>query len=114
MVLNSPPRYTKLADWEYIARCARAADPLPIVGNGDIFSFTEYEEHLAACPQLATTMLARGALIKPWLFTEVRCMSCTASRLALTALPPEPCLSAKSSAMLVFVTVILCCCVSGI
>lgn len=64
-------RYSRLADWDYIKRCAEAAAPLPLVGNGDVFSFTDYEEHISACPQLATVMLARGALIKPWLFTEV-------------------------------------------
>lgn len=64
-------RYSRLADWGYIATCAEAAAPLPLIGNGDVFSFTEYEDHMSAFPQLATTMLARGALIKPWLFTEV-------------------------------------------
>lgn len=64
-------RYTKLADWEYINQCASSAKGLQLIGNGDIMSYTDYNEHMRACPDLATTMLARGALIKPWLFTEV-------------------------------------------
>ena len=67
-------RYTKLADWEYINQCASSAKGLQLIGNGDIMSYTDYNEHMRACPDLATTMLARGALIKPWLFTEV--LSC--------------------------------------
>jgi tRNA-dihydrouridine synthase 3 len=66
-------RYSKLADWDYIRRCAAAAPGLQLIGNGDVMSFTEYNEQLAACPYLATVMLARGALVKPWLFTEVGC-----------------------------------------
>ena len=69
---ESACRYTKLADWEYINQCASSAKGLQLIGNGDIMSYTDYNEHMRACPDLATTMLARGALIKPWLFTEVR------------------------------------------
>ncbi|KAK9804793.1 hypothetical protein WJX72_005834 [[Myrmecia] bisecta] len=65
-------RYSRLADWEYIKQCTEAAPGLQIIGNGDIFSYTDYEQHMADAPQLATTMLARGALIKPWLFTEIK------------------------------------------
>ena len=67
-------RYSKLADWAYVRECARAtAGTLPLVGNGDVLSFEEFHAHLAAAPELATIMLARGALIKPWIFTEARC-----------------------------------------
>ncbi len=64
-------RYTKQADWDYISQCATSASALQLIGNGDIMSYTDYNEHMQACPGLASTMLARGALIKPWLFTEV-------------------------------------------
>ena len=73
-------RYTKLADWEYINQCASSAKGLQLIGNGDVMSYTDYNEHMRACPDLATTMLARGALIKPWLFTEV---------ILLASLPPS-------------------------
>ena len=99
-------RYTKDADWAYIASCAsfiasyntrsatladtvRAPDPRdlanapasptstdassPIVhfiGNGDCYAHTTYYSHLSHSG-LSTTMLARGALIKPWLFSEI-------------------------------------------
>jgi tRNA-dihydrouridine synthase 3 len=63
--------YSKQADWGYIGRCADAAPDLQFIGNGDIMSYTDYNARLAACPRLATVMLARGALVKPWLFTEV-------------------------------------------
>ena len=68
---NPVARYSRQADWGYIGKCVEAAHPLPLVGNGDIFSFTDYKEHMDANPRLATTMIARGAIIKPWLFTEV-------------------------------------------
>jgi tRNA-dihydrouridine synthase 3 len=36
-------RYSKSADWDYIERCAQAAGPIPLFGNGDIISWEDYE-----------------------------------------------------------------------
>jgi tRNA-dihydrouridine synthase 3 len=67
-------RYQKLANWDYIEQVAKSGKTdIPIIGNGDIFSFTDYEEKLAKCPSvLPCAMLARGALIKPWLPAEIK------------------------------------------
>ena len=65
-------RYSKVADWAYIRACAQAtAGALPLIGNGDVVSFEDFHAHLEEAPELATIMLARGALVKPWIFTEV-------------------------------------------
>ena len=63
-------RYTKLADWEYIGDCAKTVQ-VPVFGNGDVLN---YEDYNAAMEKSAVSgiMLARGALIKPWLFTEIK------------------------------------------
>jgi tRNA-dihydrouridine synthase 3 len=46
---------------------------IPVIGNGDVFSFTDYEEKLERSPGvIPCAMLARGALIKPWLPTEIK------------------------------------------
>ncbi|TPX35111.1 hypothetical protein SmJEL517_g02453 [Synchytrium microbalum] len=73
-------RYTKLADWDYIHKTARdamqTAPDFPVFGNGDIMSFEDYHQHyeLEAVEGrgLAGVMIARGALIKPWIFTEIK------------------------------------------
>ena len=58
-------RYSKLANWEYIYQCARKApDSLQVQGNGDIFSYLDWNKHKSACPELSTCMIARGALVK--------------------------------------------------
>lgn len=59
-------RYSKQADWDYISQCAaQAPSSLQVIGNGDIFSYTDWNDHLAASgSRLATCMVARGALIK--------------------------------------------------
>lgn len=63
-------RYTKLADWDYITSCAKLADPIPLFGNGDILS---YEDAMRARETgVSGIMIARGALIKPWIFTEIK------------------------------------------
>ncbi|XP_058609411.1 tRNA-dihydrouridine(47) synthase [NAD(P)(+)]-like isoform X2 [Onychostoma macrolepis] len=63
-------RYTKSADWEYIDTCSKLAAPVPLFGNGDIMS---YEDAMKARETgVSGIMVARGALIKPWLFTEIK------------------------------------------
>ncbi|KAK7580445.1 hypothetical protein V9T40_001074 [Parthenolecanium corni] len=65
-------RYTKLADWEYIEECAKLAGDIPVFGNGDILSFDDYYEKLEKFPHISGALIARGALYKPWLFTEIK------------------------------------------
>ncbi|KAL5214820.1 hypothetical protein ABZP36_003972 [Zizania latifolia] len=66
-------RYSKLADWDYIYQCAqKAPEPLHVIGNGDVFSFTDWNKHVSSCSKISTCMIARGALIKPWIFTEIK------------------------------------------
>ena len=88
-------RYTKNADWEYISECAalineynekgddladtvRQADnrtqsangKIYFLGNGDCYSHTDYNTRLEEA-KVDTVMIARGALIKPWIFEEI-------------------------------------------
>ncbi|KAK3111380.1 tRNA-dihydrouridine synthase 3 [Teratosphaeriaceae sp. CCFEE 6253] len=94
-------RYTREADWGYIAECAalvkklraegdavadtvrepeardlsansgRNGEGLPyFCGNGDVLSHTDYDAHIREAG-VDTCMLARGALLKPWLFEEI-------------------------------------------
>ncbi|KAI9513479.1 zinc finger dihydrouridine synthase [Russula earlei] len=73
-------RYSKLADWEYIRECvdavrAREADEdlprIPIFGGGDAFSAQDYWTKVEGSG-VDGVMIARGALIKPWIFTEIK------------------------------------------
>jgi tRNA-dihydrouridine synthase 3 len=63
-------RYSKAADWDLIGRVA-AERGVPVIGNGDILTHYEARERVARSG-VRSVMLARGALIKPWLFREVR------------------------------------------
>jgi tRNA-dihydrouridine synthase 3 len=69
-------RYQRLADWDYIKQVAASQSDefpkIPLIGNGDIFSYTDYEEKTADNGVSSTAMLGRGALIKPWLPTEIK------------------------------------------
>jgi tRNA-dihydrouridine synthase 3 len=86
-------RYTKSADWEYIAQTAAlvksikaqmevyvdtAADKerpekrnVFFVGNGDCYSHIDYFNAVDNA-KVDSVMLARGALIKPWIFEEIQ------------------------------------------
>jgi tRNA-dihydrouridine synthase 3 len=88
-------RYTRSANWSYIADCAalinrlkaeknkrtdtvQEADPRDLaneghvyfVGNGDCYSHEDYYSHLRDA-KVDSVMVARGALIKPWIFEEI-------------------------------------------
>jgi len=61
-------RYRHPADWDAIAQLA-AVTSVPVIGNGDLLFGHEIRERLAA-GGCAGVMVARGALIKPWIFRE--------------------------------------------
>ncbi|MGQ0736313.1 MAG: tRNA-dihydrouridine synthase family protein [Acidobacteriota bacterium] len=63
-------RYRLAADWDAIGRIA-ASVPVPVVGNGDLLFPHEIEDarQRSGC---AGVMVARAALIKPWIFREAR------------------------------------------
>lgn len=64
-------RYTKQADWAYIESCARVCPAgVTCIGNGDIYSYADFEAALQH--GVATASIARAALIKPWVFTEIK------------------------------------------
>jgi tRNA-dihydrouridine synthase 3 len=64
-------RYTKLADWDYINECSqRRHENVPFIACGDVLSWEEAEEHKAN-HGADSIMIGRGALMKPWLFTEM-------------------------------------------
>ncbi|KAK7195097.1 Dihydrouridine synthase (Dus) [Novymonas esmeraldas] len=64
-------RYTKFANWDYVDQCAQLT-PLPVVGNGDIMSLEDVLEHRERQPHVTSHMIGRGALIKPWIFEEIK------------------------------------------
>jgi hypothetical protein len=61
-------RYRFAADWAAIGEVA-AAVGIPVVGNGDIL-FPEDIDRCRAISGVQAVMIARGALIKPWIFSE--------------------------------------------
>jgi tRNA-dihydrouridine synthase 3 len=63
-------RYTSAADWDLIGRVQESIS-IPVIGNGDILTSYEAVERRKKSG-VKTVMLARGALIKPWLFEEIR------------------------------------------
>lgn len=63
-------RYRHAAEWDVIGEIA-AALPVPVIGNGDLLFGHEIRSALARSG-CAAVMVARGALIKPWLFREAR------------------------------------------
>lgn len=62
-------RYRHPAEWDAIAEVA-AVVAVPVVGNGDLLFAHEIRQRLATTGCTAV-MVARGVLIKPWIFQEM-------------------------------------------
>lgn len=62
-------RYSRAADWDAIGRLA-AERTIPVIGNGDVLTWFEAHERWQASG-VASVMVGRGALIKPWIFREI-------------------------------------------
>lgn len=67
-------RYKKAADWQLIGELVQST-PLPIIGNGDILTHYEAADRWQASG-CAGLMVGRGALIKPWIFQEIKEVGC--------------------------------------
>lgn len=63
-------RYTRLANWDFTFPVQEATKPVPLWVCGDILSWEDYYERLEQYP-VNGIMIGRGALIKPWIFTEI-------------------------------------------
>ena len=84
-------RYTRVADWDYVSKTAKSLRDAEIefqesavgkearesqkriqfVGNGDINNFEDWHRILQNDSNIDSIMVARGALIKPWIFEEI-------------------------------------------
>lgn len=66
--------YEGKADWDHIAEVVRAAD-IPVIANGDVFSAEDYRA-IKAHTGAAGVMIARGALGRPQIFSEITGKEC--------------------------------------
>ncbi|ETO36983.1 tRNA-dihydrouridine synthase [Reticulomyxa filosa] len=63
-------RYRREANWDYIAQC-QAQEKVPIIGSGDVYYWQDYYTFKKKS-NVSTCMIGRGALIKPWIFQEIK------------------------------------------
>lgn len=56
--------------WDYVAALAREL-PIPVIGNGDVRSYTDYRDKLEAYKP-AGIMIGREAVRRPWIFALIR------------------------------------------
>jgi len=62
-------RYSRAADWDAIAEIASERS-IPVIGNGDLLTWYETKDRWEKSG-VDSVMIARGALIKPWIFREI-------------------------------------------
>lgn len=75
--------YAGQADWSAIARLVEHLDPLPVLGNGDIFSAQDALD-MVAQTGCAGVVVGRGCLGRPWLFGQL------AAAFAGRGIPADP------------------------
>lgn len=62
-------RYRRAADWSQVKELVQAIE-IPVIGNGDLLTWQD-AAHRWRESGCAGLMVARGALIKPWIFREI-------------------------------------------
>jgi tRNA-dihydrouridine synthase 3 len=62
------PRYRRAAEWDHVKALVDAV-PVPVIGNGDVFSWRDAKRRMTETG-CAAVMVGRWALAKPWLFRE--------------------------------------------
>ena len=70
-------RYTRSADWGYVKDCANIDPDLPLIGNGDVFSWTDYAARINQDSDVATAMIARLAESLLAILYEALHLSCS-------------------------------------
>ncbi|VDL74097.1 unnamed protein product [Nippostrongylus brasiliensis] len=68
--IRTMQRYTRLANWDFVNPCLRECGEVPLWVCGDVLSWEDYYSRLDDYP-IDGIMIGRGALIKPWIFTEI-------------------------------------------
>jgi tRNA-dihydrouridine synthase B len=63
--------YRGLSDWNIIHRASEKTK-IPLYGSGDITSLSSLHERVGISHNLAGVMIGRGAMINPWLFSEIK------------------------------------------
>lgn len=65
-------RYSRMANYDYIFNIKNIIEPqgLPCIGNGDIYCYQDIVDRKQY--GLTSYYIGRGALIKPWVFTEIK------------------------------------------
>lgn len=63
-------RYSKAANWEAIKKVKEELS-IPVIGNGDVVTHFEAEDRFSDY-KVDSLMIGRGALIKPWIFEEIK------------------------------------------
>ncbi|MEI8027292.1 MAG: tRNA-dihydrouridine synthase family protein [Pseudomonadota bacterium] len=64
-------KYSGYADWSLIDRASREFKG-KVFGSGDIVSQSMMEDRLKTAPQISGVFIARGAIQKPWIFSELQ------------------------------------------
>ena len=90
-------KYGRPARWRFVADLARAL-PVPVYGNGDVFSAPDAlaVENAWGDSGIAGLMIGRGAVTRPWLFREI--FRARASSPAATPAPAAPTVPAATPA----------------
>ncbi|KAL0277669.1 UNVERIFIED_CONTAM: hypothetical protein PYX00_004882 [Menopon gallinae] len=65
-------RETKQVNWEYNNDLAKKLSPVEVFGLSDIFSYSDYVQIKEQYPDVAGALIGRGALVKPWIFGEIK------------------------------------------